>query len=233
MKHEHFKKFWEKNNFPTIEYSIVNSGKWTLQHLGSPSWAKTLIYRLQGQKMIIDNIWNYIPESAIYVAREPDGSWKYYTCETAPEIIEVRDSGYWTNYMYATIIPNELVKSLNFPDIDWKKSLLKWNEKSTVKWKENEETPLQFSNEVLDITQEECAELIQVISKIRRFGINNHNPYITPIKTNKQHLIEELGDVLAMVNIVKQVYDISTEELDLAIERKTEKLKKWTNIFKG
>lgn len=87
------------------------------------------------------------------------------------------------------------------------------------------------NDQVLDILQEECAELIAVISKIRRFGINNHNPFIEPIKTNRTHLIEELGDVLALIEIISRKYEISKDELTIAQERKIEKLKKWSNIF--
>ena len=42
------------------------------------------------------------------------------------------------------------------------------------------------NNEVMDILQEECAEVIQAVSKIRRFGIDNakHNTG----QTNREHL---------------------------------------------
>jgi hypothetical protein len=43
------------------------------------------------------------------------------------------------------------------------------------------------------ICQEECAEVIQAISKIFRFGLNHTNP--TNNKTNKAHLEEELGQL--------------------------------------
>ena len=32
------------------------------------------------------------------------------------------------------------------------------------------------TSEVMDILQEECAEVIQAVSKIRRFGIDNAKP---------------------------------------------------------
>lgn len=40
------------------------------------------------------------------------------------------------------------------------------------------------TNEVMDILQEECAEVIQAVSKIRRFGIDNHKPGKS--KTNRE-----------------------------------------------
>ena len=46
--------------------------------------------------------------------------------------------------------------------------------------------------EVMDILQEECAEVIQAVSKISRFGLDNLKP--GKPKTNRDHLEEELGD---------------------------------------
>ena len=50
------------------------------------------------------------------------------------------------------------------------------------------------TKEVMDILQEECAEVIQAVSKISRFGIDNMKPG-KPL-TNREHLEEELGDML-------------------------------------
>ena len=52
----------------------------------------------------------------------------------------------------------------------------------------------------MDILQEECAEVIQAVSKCSRFGIDNYKPG-KPL-TNREHLEEELGDLLAMVDIM-------------------------------
>ena len=46
--------------------------------------------------------------------------------------------------------------------------------------------------EILDILQEECAEVIQAISKCRRFGIEN---VYKDGGTQREHLVQELGDV--------------------------------------
>ncbi len=40
--------------------------------------------------------------------------------------------------------------------------------------------------EALDILQEECAEVIQAVSKISRFGLDNLKP--GKPKTNREHL---------------------------------------------
>ena len=82
--------------------------------------------------------------------------------------------------------------------------------------------------EVMDIAQEECAEVIQAISKISRFGIDNLKP--GKPKTNRQHLEEELGDLLAMVDILENMEAINMDSVNLARRAKIEKLKIWSNI---
>jgi NTP pyrophosphatase (non-canonical NTP hydrolase) len=84
------------------------------------------------------------------------------------------------------------------------------------------------NNEVMDITQEECAEVIQAISKIRRFGIDNAKPGTE--YSNRAHLEEELGDVLAMVDILMINNVVSWANLHRAKRAKIEKLKKWSEI---
>jgi NTP pyrophosphatase (non-canonical NTP hydrolase) len=83
--------------------------------------------------------------------------------------------------------------------------------------------------EVMDILQEECAEVIQAVSKISRFGIDNVKP--GKPKTNREHLEEELGDMLAMIDIMLELRVISLDNLEKAKVAKIEKLKKWSNIY--
>ena len=45
--------------------------------------------------------------------------------------------------------------------------------------------------------QEEAAEVIQAVSKINRFGPDNHHPQRT--QTNKQELVGEIEDFLAIL----------------------------------
>jgi NTP pyrophosphatase (non-canonical NTP hydrolase) len=101
----------------------------------------------------------------------------------------------------------------------------------------NTENPIDFpkvikmdsqTKEVMDILQEECAEVIQAVSKISRFGLDNLKP--GKPKTNKEHLEEELGDMLAMICILEKMGIISQENLETATRAKIEKLKKWSNI---
>ena len=83
--------------------------------------------------------------------------------------------------------------------------------------------------EALDILQEECAEVIVEISKCRRFGLNSVH-----YKTNLMHstmLEREIGDVLAMIDILKEQGIISESALAEATQAKKEKLKQWSKIY--
>ena len=83
--------------------------------------------------------------------------------------------------------------------------------------------------EVMDILQEECAEVIQAVSKINRFGIDNLKPGKS--KTNREHLEEELGDMLAMIDIMLELNLVDMNNLEIAKTAKVEKLMKWSNIY--
>ena len=85
------------------------------------------------------------------------------------------------------------------------------------------------TKEVMDILQEECAEVIQAISKISRFGLDNLKP--GKPKTNREHLEEELGDLYAMIEILQELDIVSWTNIKQAAEAKREKLKIWSNIF--
>lgn len=84
-------------------------------------------------------------------------------------------------------------------------------------------------NEILLITQEECAEVIQAISKCYRFGLDNFKP--GKPKTNREHLAEELGDLQAMINLCIVSDLVSKDDVDQASNNKISKLKEWSNIF--
>jgi NTP pyrophosphatase (non-canonical NTP hydrolase) len=84
------------------------------------------------------------------------------------------------------------------------------------------------NNQVMDILQEEAAEVIQAVSKIRRFGIDNSKPGTE--YTNRSHLEEELGDMLAMIDILLINKVVSWGNLHQAKRAKIEKLKKWSEI---
>ena len=83
--------------------------------------------------------------------------------------------------------------------------------------------------EVLSILQEECAEVIQAVSKVQRFGVDNHHPERT--KTNKQELEEELGDLLAMIDILTEHNYIDPKAVQAHKEQKTQKLKQYSTVW--
>jgi len=84
-------------------------------------------------------------------------------------------------------------------------------------------------NEVMNILSEECAEVIQAVSKINRFGIDNYKP--GKPKTNREHLEEELGDLMAMIDILQEMDVVSYANIEKAAEAKHEKLKQWSTIY--
>lgn len=77
----------------------------------------------------------------------------------------------------------------------------------------------------LEILAEECAEIIQMKSKIYRFGIDDIHPDLNT--TNRERLEQEVGDFLAMVDILIGNGILTKEGLFVAKERKKEKLKDW------
>ena len=83
--------------------------------------------------------------------------------------------------------------------------------------------------EILDILQEECAEVIVEVSKCRRFGIDSQH-YKTQVP-HREMLEQELGDVMAMIKLLLEDGVITVEGIEAAAERKIEKLHKWSNIF--
>lgn len=83
-----------------------------------------------------------------------------------------------------------------------------------------------LDREVMLITQEECAEVTQAISKVFRFGfLSEHNG-----RNNKQHLEEEIGDLMCMVDLMREANLINWENVIDASAKKRDKLRKWSNI---
>ena len=83
-------------------------------------------------------------------------------------------------------------------------------------------------NEIYAITQEECAEVVQAISKVMRFGLDTtHNG-----RTNRDHLEEEIGDLQCMINLLVETGVCDTVSVLEAARRKRSKLEQWSNIFK-
>lgn len=84
-----------------------------------------------------------------------------------------------------------------------------------------------YQDECLEILAEECAEVIQEKSKIFRFGCHKESHHIRG-KTHAECLEQEMGDILAMIELVQQSgIGISTEGLEAAKKRKLEKILNW------
>ena len=83
--------------------------------------------------------------------------------------------------------------------------------------------------EILDILQEECAEVIQNVSKCRRFGLDN--VYLNGTGTQRENLVKEIGDVVAMIELLKEHGVVTDAEIDLAKQNKFNKLRKWSTIY--
>lgn len=82
--------------------------------------------------------------------------------------------------------------------------------------------------EILVIAQEEAAEVIQEISKIFRFGIDNlHRDGMT----HRVKLEEELGDFLCMIDLMIEQEIVHPKSLALAKIAKRKKLKEFSDIF--
>ena len=79
------------------------------------------------------------------------------------------------------------------------------------------------NEEIMIILQEECAEVIQAVSKVRRFGLSD----------NVGELKKELCDLICMIELMREfnVIPMSYEEQLENIFQKREKLKKFSRIF--
>jgi NTP pyrophosphatase (non-canonical NTP hydrolase) len=83
-------------------------------------------------------------------------------------------------------------------------------------------------NEILLITQEECAEVTQAISKVFRFGMDDSHKG----ETNRERLEEEVGDLMCMIDLLIESGIVSESAVMTAKDEKMMKLKTWSSIFK-
>jgi NTP pyrophosphatase (non-canonical NTP hydrolase) len=84
--------------------------------------------------------------------------------------------------------------------------------------------------ETLVITQEECAEVIQSVSKILRFGFDSSYPF-EDSATTRECLEMEVGQLLCMVDILVEQGVLDATNVRQARSYKREKLKEWSSIF--
>lgn len=83
-----------------------------------------------------------------------------------------------------------------------------------------------IDREVMLIAQEECAEVTQAISKVFRFGFDEEYNG----KSNREHLEEEIGDLLCMLQLMEEKKLIDWTHVSVYAQKKREKLKTWSNI---
>ena len=81
--------------------------------------------------------------------------------------------------------------------------------------------------EILLITQEECAEVTQAISKVFRFGADDSYKGVS----NRQHLEEEVGDLMCMIELLIDSGLVSEAAVMTAKHEKMNKLMTWSKIF--
>jgi len=81
------------------------------------------------------------------------------------------------------------------------------------------------NEEILIILQEECAEVIQAISKVRSFGLEG----------NVEDLKKELCDLQCMINLMSEfdVVQYGLYQRYEQIQAKREKLKEFSKIFES
>lgn len=87
------------------------------------------------------------------------------------------------------------------------------------------------TKEILIILQEECAEVIQDVSKCFRFGLDQVHLNSSDGRTQIQNLEKEIGDVMAMVELlVDEQLGVTIEGIEKAKQAKFKKLREWSTI---
>lgn len=95
----------------------------------------------------------------------------------------------------------------------------------------NKLTPAQ--EESLDLLAEECAEVIVAISKIKRHGLHTHHPFKVSDGTNAEQLENEVGDMMAAVDVVEHnVNDFARANAESRRQVKLRSLPTWLHHAK-
>ena len=99
-----------------------------------------------------------------------------------------------------------------------------------LRWQVERKTNMNDDvRETLIILQEECNEVAKEICKIMRYGPDQIKPGTD--LTNIQHLERELGDLLAMVELLQDAnVGVTSKGMNKAKKKKFEKLKLWSNL---
>ena len=81
---------------------------------------------------------------------------------------------------------------------------------------------LNWRNELLVITSEEASEIVKVVSKILRYGMQ---------PKDQTALIEEIGDMQCMIDLIVEHKLITKTQIKNRIKLKRKKLEKWSNLW--
>lgn len=116
---------------------------------------------------------------------------------------------------------------VNAGDISNRNRPLLWERKEEIKYM-NEADILKATIEVngddaqLFVAMEECAELVQAISKYKRYGTGEA----------QEHIAEEIADVLIVIDEVKQICNITDEQIKSYHDKKIDRLKERLKVGK-
>lgn len=83
--------------------------------------------------------------------------------------------------------------------------------------------------ELLNLLTEECSGVIQSISKVFRFGFDSCHPN-TPGWTNRNHLEEELGEMLCFTKLLLDMNVVDIGSVKEHARNKLIKINDYTNI---
>lgn len=83
---------------------------------------------------------------------------------------------------------------------------------------------------LLSCLSEECGEVTQAVSKILRFGSDDHHPDAPVYETNKKRLSDECNDIYAVLIMLADKGIIDPINLD-AIQAKKEKVQKYMDEY--
>jgi hypothetical protein len=78
------------------------------------------------------------------------------------------------------------------------------------------------------VCQEECAEVIQSISKVFRFGLDTE---YGNRQSNKRHLEEELGQLAFSIERITELWGLDEDAMSAAYYNKKETFKQWEEYF--
>jgi NTP pyrophosphatase (non-canonical NTP hydrolase) len=81
--------------------------------------------------------------------------------------------------------------------------------------------------ERLALLAEECAEVIQAVTKIQRHGYESRNPDLPMSPSNRANLAKELGHVMHALGRMVDEDDLTSEAVNLSKHEKFHKIAKY------